>query len=112
MKKYSLLERDYETTPDEIILVGWDLKDVDSELLVFLEEDFLCEDEKIIIKKITKKEIAYSCSRFCDEEDAHDEGYSYWIHYHDTWKRGLGKCTVFSIEWEKTSNTYLKEKKQ
>lgn len=101
MKSYSVLEKDYDSTPQEITLTGWNLKTGENEVAGLLEEDFLSDGEKIIIKKITKREIAYSCSRYCEEQDARDEGFGYWINYSKEWKRGLGKCTVFSIEWEK-----------
>ena len=97
MKKYGLLDKDSYCDKTIIILSGWDLNEADGELKGIIEEDN--NDEEIIIKSITKKEIGYSLSRYDCGQDARDEGFNFWINYHTLWKKGIGKCTRFEIEW-------------
>ncbi len=100
MKRYNVLQEDYEGEPTEIVLSGWDLKDGAKEVMTVLKE-YIGYEEKLIIKSLKKEEIAYALTRFYEEQDARDEGFNYWILYRDEWKRGLGKCTKFIVEWEK-----------
>lgn len=85
-------------TKGYITFQGWNIKDIEIRIKQELEEYF--EKYLINLKIISKKEMAYCCCRYYDGCDAQDEGYSYWIYYKDVWKKGLGKATCYTIEYE------------
>ncbi len=92
-------------TGGEITFKGWNIPNSEKIILEELKEYY--EDYDILnFEIINKKEHAYACSKYDEEMDANDEGYSYWIFYEDTYKKGLGKCTTFIIKY------ILKEKQE
>ena len=91
----------------DITFKGWDIKNPEKVIKEELEEYF--EENDIIDFEIKcKREHAFSCPRFFEEEDAKDSGYNYWLEFEDTWKKGLGKCTTFTIKY----NLINKEEKK
>src|SRR4030042_4808982 len=94
---------DLTKTGGEITVKGWNIPNPEKIVLDELEEYY--EDEDIIdFEIVKKKEHAFACQRFYEEQDAKDEGYNYWLEYSDVWKKGLGKCTTFIVKYK------LKEK--
>ena len=86
-------------TGGTITFQGWNISKPKEIILEELEEyyngDYQIKDF-VIIKK---KEHAFQCNRFAEGEDAKDNGYSYWLEYDDIWKKGLGKCTTFTVKY-------------
>lgn len=82
-----------------ITFKGWDIKNPEDVILEELDEYYDYEQEITGLEIIKKKEHAYAHPRFYEEQDANDEGYAYWIIYEDNWKKGLGKCTTFTIKY-------------
>ncbi|HYR88234.1 MAG TPA: hypothetical protein VE422_29410 [Terriglobia bacterium] len=66
----------------------------------FITEEFRDwhENDEITIAIIEKKEEAFTCSRYFEGADAKDEGYAFWLNYHNTWKPGRGRCTAYTIK--------------
>ena len=86
----------------EITFQGWNIKN--PLLLISAELENYFEDENISdLEIIETKEMAFSCSRYFEGSDAKDEGFVYWLFYHDTWRKGFGKCTNFKIKFKRTS---------
>lgn len=79
----------------QIPIKGWDLKNPKKLISDLMEEFF---DYKIVNVDILKLyEMSYSCSKYDCGESAESHGYRYFINYHEDWKMGLGKCTIFSV---------------
>ena len=83
----------------DISFTSWNIKNsldiIKKELTEYYEE------YKIInLKIISKKEMAYSSARYFEGQDVNDEGFSHFINYCDNWKKGLGKCTTFTISYD------------
>lgn len=96
-KSYSL-----DKEKGEMTFQGWNIINPENIIKEELEDYFEETINDLII--LSKKEMAYSCSRYSEGDLASDSGYGYWINYHDTWKKGLGKCTTFSIKYKLTNN--------
>jgi len=93
-KSYGLTEKG-----GTINFSGWDIKNPKELILEELEEYF--DEFKVIAFEIIKTdELAYSCSRYCEGEDARDSGYKSWMDFHKVWKRGLGKLTEFTVAYK------------
>ena len=87
-------------TEGDISFKGWNIVGFTRLIKEELEDHFQRDIIDLDIKAI--KHMAYSCSRYSDYgDDATEEGYSYWLNYYDTWKRGLGKCTCFKVSYKK-----------
>lgn len=108
-KPYDVLWKDFDLDKPEFTLQGWNLHEKGILNLVQQElSELISEDKKVIIKKIEIKEIAYSCSKYFEGEDANDEGYTFWWIWHENYKRGRGKCTKIKVTWDSSQN--LKER--
>ena len=94
-KSYSL---DSKNGKGEISFKGWNIKSANALIISELKEYFY-DNELTEMTIISKKEHGYSCSRWCEGTLASDEGYGYYIEYQE-WKKGLGKCTTFTIEFK------------
>ena len=92
-------------------------KAYDDKLLSNFEYDEMSEDRTLTLKKkypldVVKdlieshdyedvvvleepEEVYYSCQRYFDGADAKESGYTYWIEFHDEYKRGLGKAYMY-----------------
>lgn len=80
-----------------IPISGWNLENENRLIIKLMEEhfDYRIKDVKIL----SKSELAYSCSRYANGEDANDSGFAWFIEYYNKWKKGLGKCTRFKVRF-------------
>lgn len=75
---------------------GWNLPDRFVDIVKTELEDW--EGEDLTIEVVKKKEMAYSCARYFEGRDAKDDGFSFYINYHENWKTGRGKVTIYTIK--------------
>ena len=95
----------------ELTFRGWNI--INPEKLVKEEIEDYFEEEITDFEITSKKEMAFSCSRYFEGDLASDDGFSFWIDYDLNWKRGLGKCTCFTFKFKKANNGFIiKEEKQ
>lgn len=87
-----------DKTGGDITFKGWNIKNPEKIILEELK-DYFENDNVLDLKIIGKKEHAYSCNKWCEGSDAKDEGFSYWLKYENNYKKGLGKCTTFTISY-------------
>ena len=93
-KSYGLTEKG-----GTINFSGWGIKNP-TELIREELEDYFDEFKVIALEIIKTEELAYSCNRYSDGEDASEEGYKFWMEFHKVWKRGLGKLTEFTVAYK------------
>ena len=61
-------------------------------------KEWFKEEGEYEVKIIKKKETAFYTTRYFDGQDARDEGYNYWIEFVGAWKKGYGKCTIYTVK--------------
>ena len=103
MKKGQLTETHESISEGEecgcyyIPISGWALKDEKKLIIGLMEELFSYTIKDVEI--LNKSEMAYSCSKYMDGENASDSGFAWFINYYKNWRRGLGKCTRFKVRF-------------
>ena len=53
--------------------------------------------ENSTFRLMKKEQIGYTCSRYFEEQDANDSGFTYWIDF-QKYRKGLGKVTIYTIQ--------------
>lgn len=81
----------------EVPVKGWNLPDSFNDCLLQEFREWH-DDDNLTIEVMKKKEIAYSCARYFDGQAAADDGYAFYINYHDNWKQGRGKVTIYTVK--------------
>lgn len=87
----------------EVPVKGWNLP---ASFKDCIEQEFRewYDEDNLTIEIVKKKEMAYSCARYFDGQDAKDEGHTYWLNYHESWKQGRGKVTLFTVKVTRCAN--------
>ena len=80
-----------------IPISGWGLENEEKLIIGLMEEHFNYKIKNVEV--LNKSELAYSCSKYMDGEDANDSGFAWFIEYYKNWKKGLGKCTRFKVRF-------------
>jgi hypothetical protein len=61
-------------------------------------KDWFKTEGEYDIEIVDKKESAFYTTRYFDGQDARVEGYNHWIEFVGTWKKGYGKCTIYTVK--------------
>lgn len=81
----------------EIPLKGWNIKEYDACSYIQQQFEEWFEDQFECLEFKGRTESAYASPRYCEGQDAKEEGYPCWIDFVKQWKPGLGKCTIYTV---------------
>lgn len=87
----------------EVPVKGWNLPDSFKDCLLSEFREWYDEDN-LTIEVIKKKEMAYSCARYFEGQAASDDGFAFYINYHQDWKPGRGKVTIYTVKVTRCAN--------